>query len=306
MAIRRILPFIIVSVSLGTSGIGAQYQPPSGTERTSVSVIAGKKQRKDLPPEAFVVEEDGKPCRVERIVIADEPSDVAFIFDFSGSMAEKNVQPPFSVRRRDPFAISPSLLAEATKAFMAQGHPDNQYLVVGLSDQARILQALTKDRGQVVKTLGAQFYGRTALYDGLVLAMDGLAGSRATRRALVLVTDGEDNRSNASLSSVEERIKDGRFEPCFIQSQPDIGYGLDVGRGLTRRTGGLLLLLTKAEGLGQGMALSADILRYRYLIDYWPNTTPAGKKKHSVEVRVKKEVAGEKCTVLGARRRVER
>jgi hypothetical protein len=74
----------------------------------------------------------------------------------------------------------------------------------------RLLSDFTADRGETVDALtGLASEGWTAMYDALHVALDLFDEREPDRRAIVLLTDGGDNFSEATLDATVERLQAG-------------------------------------------------------------------------------------------------
>ncbi len=110
--------------------------------------------------------------------------DVVLVVDTSGSIEDALAS-----------AIS------AAKSFVAKLPHDARIGVVSFSDSFRIERRLTVDRGGVLASLESlEASGETALYDGIDAALGMFSGD--SQRNIVLLSDGGDTASKATLSQV--------------------------------------------------------------------------------------------------------
>jgi VWFA-related protein len=146
---------------------------------------------------------------------------------------------------------------------------------------------LTHDRASVEAALsGVQPAGETALYDAIAAAMKRLKSVKR-RKAVVVFTDGEDNRSRLSVDQV---IEMARASEVAIYS---VAEGKDATTTLTAfldriaaQTGGRSFFIGHIRKLSEAFDGIVKELRSSYFLTYTPK--PAGKPGswHQVEIRV--------------------
>ena len=141
-----------------------------------------------LEKEHFRVWEDKIEQQIEYFSTESVPLSVGIIFDVSGSMEDKL-----------------TYARAAANTFLSMGDQDDEYFLVEFSDSARLVQDFTTDTSKLTsKLLFARAKGRTSLYDAMYLALDRVNRGKNVRKALLLITDGEDNRSRYSMSNIRE------------------------------------------------------------------------------------------------------
>jgi Ca-activated chloride channel family protein len=136
-----------------------------------------------LAKDAFQVYEDGVLQQISSFSQEDVPVTVGLVVDNSGSMRPKRAE-----------------VVAAALAFARSSNPNDQFFVVhfnehvsfGLPDNvpfagdgARLELALSRFRAD----------GRTALYDGIVAALEHLKRGDRDKKVLIVISDGGDNAS---------------------------------------------------------------------------------------------------------------
>jgi len=150
----------------------------------------------DLKPDAFEVWEDKVQQAIEYFSEEDVPLSLGVIFDISGSMKEK-----LSVAR------------DAAVAFLQTGNPDDEYFLVEFSGKPDVTQDFTTDVSRLRNHLMfVPATGMTALYDAVYVGLNKLKDGTNTKKALLLITDGEDNHSRYSFANVRDYIKEQDVE----------------------------------------------------------------------------------------------
>ncbi|PYQ34403.1 MAG: hypothetical protein DMF55_09455, partial [Acidobacteria bacterium] len=142
---------------------------------------------KGLARDDFSIQEDGRPQAMTGFEVADKlPLTIGLVVDGSGSM-EKGL--PFV--HEASAELFQNLIREKDHGF-----------VIEFRERARFLQELTGDSGALQRaSRETRAEGATALYDSIIL---GLYQFRALqgRKALVVVTDGADNRSHVEFDTL--------------------------------------------------------------------------------------------------------
>ena len=145
-----------------------------------------------LGKEHFQIWEDKVEQTIEHFSSEDVPISVGMVFDISGSMKDK---------------ISTARDAAAT--FLKAGNPDDEYFLVEFNDRAQVAEDFTADAGKLqAHLIFTPARGQTALLDAVYLALNKLKEASNPRKALLLITDGEDNHSRYSFSNVREFVKE--------------------------------------------------------------------------------------------------
>jgi Ca-activated chloride channel homolog len=234
--------------------------------RVSVSVTDGHDRFVDgLAETDFVVFEDGAPQKLSFFTRDPLPLSVALLVDGSGSM-----QPH---------------LAEAQAAgerFIRTLGPGDLAQIVEFSDRMVVLQDFTADQARLLAAIrGTQASGATALYTALYVTLKQLGrhGTVETlrRRAIVLLSDGEDTASLATDEQVLEqaRVADiGVYAIALRPATPPERERLSFMEAthflnaLARETGAQVLLPGSAFELDAAYARVAEELRTQYTLGY--------------------------------------
>lgn len=140
---------------------------------------------KGLTARNFSVQEDGRTARVTGVLPlerGEEPLSVVLAIDRSGSMRGKPI--------RDAL--------RAAQDFVGEMRGIDRVGVVSFDDHVTVISCLSSDKEALGRTLKRiTVGGDTALNDAIVKAL-GLLSPFPGRRAVVVLTDGKENRSTAS------------------------------------------------------------------------------------------------------------
>ena len=128
----------------------------------------------------FQVWEDKVQQEIRYFSTEEGPMSLGIIFDISRSMADK-----LSVSR------------DAVTTFLKTGTPADEYALIEFNDRPFVAQDFTSDITDFQNRIAlASSSGSTALYDAVYLGIEKLRHAHNRRKALLLVTDGEDNHSH--------------------------------------------------------------------------------------------------------------
>jgi Ca-activated chloride channel family protein len=145
-----------------------------------------------LDRELFRLWEDRIEQKIEYFASEDIPQTVGILLDVSGSMQNK-----ITVAR------------EAAMKFLQMGNRDDEFFLIEFNDRPTLTSDFTTDFATLESQIGAAFpYGDTALYDAVYFSLQKVRAGRNPRKALLLITDGEDNRSRYTVSEVREFLKE--------------------------------------------------------------------------------------------------
>lgn len=229
-----------------------------------------------LEESAFTVLEDGRRQTVSRFELVDDLAlSIGVTIDTSGSMLES-----LGEARRSAKGFLESILTPRDRSF-----------AVSFSNRPALLMTRTSDVAAVTQALdGLRASGSTSLYDAVVTSLYYFRGVKG-RRALVLLSDGEDT---ASSLSYREALEYAKRSGVAIYS-----IGLNIGRlqagvrgklqELSKETGGRSYFINNADELRAVYGQIEKELRSQYLLAYTSDRPPGegDKEFRKVEVKVK-------------------
>jgi VWFA-related protein len=147
-----------------------------------------------LKQEHFQVFEDKVLQTIKTFRHEDIPLSLGLVIDNSGSMRNK--------RER---------VNSAALAFVRESNPDDETFIVNFDDSAYLEQDFTGSIGDLVDALdNIDARGETALYDAIYLSADHLKEGKKDKKAILLITDGEDNVSKYKLEKVMDTLKQSK------------------------------------------------------------------------------------------------
>jgi VWFA-related protein len=259
----------VLLVTLPTVVTAGQDAPMFSTSSDLVVLHATVKDRRGgyvsgLTQEAFEVLEDGRPQPVTLFTSEDSPVTVGLLIDSSGSM-----QP-----NRDR-------VIAAAAAFADVSHPADELFALGFNDTVnRVLPddtPFTSDTGvlrnALTQTIRAR--GRTALFDAIVAGLDHLATGRYDRRVMVVVSDGGDNASRATLDHVIRRTRssDAVIYTVALTDPAESDSNPRLLKRLAEASGGEAFRPRNADDIAAVLRYIANEIRHTYTLGYVPSNT---------------------------------
>lgn len=234
-----------------------------------------------LHKEDFKVFEDGVEQPITNFSRDDAPLSIGILFDISGSMRSK---------------IKKS--TEAAAEFFKTSNPDDEFFLIEFSDRPKLTVPFTSDPDEVYDRIAhAKPFGRTALLDAIHMAMVEMKHARNNRKALVIVSDGGDNRSrhtereikNAMLESDLQLYAMGIFDPAEDTSKQssEERRGPKLLEELADESGGREYPVTSLNDLPSISARIGNELRNQYLLGYSPLNAEHDGKYRMIHVQVK-------------------
>ena len=166
----------------------------------------------------------------------------------------------------------------------------DQAFVVAFNDLVRLVQDDTDNSKQLSRAVKSiQAGGNTALYDAISFAASKLRDSPPqTRRAIILISDGEDTRSKAHLYEAEQAAVRAEVT-IFALSTNEMPLNRSSGGEavmdlLTRPSGGIILPARDEFHLSHAFRQVEQTLRNQYAIAYRPAKFAADGSFRMVEV----------------------
>jgi VWFA-related protein len=259
----------------------------------------------NLTANDFVLEEDGKPQEITHFSQDQNvPVSVGVLLDTSGSMDRK-------IRTA----------VEAVERFSRRIHENDEIFLISFSGRPVLRQDFTDDRekfSQALRHVNAT--GGTALYDALAEGLTKIRSGRHSKRAILLITDGQDTASTAKLDDVLQAIRqsDLLVYPVGIsaltyakdfdvfgsagvsalvapqraaQSRREDEVDLNILRTLAENSGGRPCLLAerlinRGGQIEKVLDSIADELRSQCTLGFYPSRPDDGRY-HSLRVRTR-------------------
>ena len=232
----------------------------------------------DLGQNAFAVYEDNQPQTITSFRREDVPISLGLLIDNSGSMLDKR----------------PRVNLAALNLVRASNSKDEVFLV-NFNDQPYLDQDFTSNVDKLKEALQkVEARGGTALYDAVIASSDHLSKEgRREKKAIVVITDGEDD---ASTKSLEEAVRAVQAEQGpTVYTIGILGDDTDRERKRARRalerlafeTGGMAFFPKDLDEVDQVSNEVAKDIRNQYSIGYKPSRPQTQGGFRTVRVEAK-------------------
>ncbi len=227
-----------------------------------------------LEKEEFEIWEDGRPQEVAKFeLVEDLPLTLGITIDTSGSMFES-----LGEAQRAAVGFLESIITPRDRCF-----------ALAFADKPALIMERTSDVGAVAAALnGLIADGSTSLHDAIVTSLYYYRGVRG-RRALVLLSDGEDTSSSLEFEESLEYAKRSGVSVFTIGlgiGKTDIGVRRKLEK-LAGETGGRTFYIKEATELSKVYEEIERELRSQYLVAYNSNQQGESGQYHEVEVKVR-------------------
>jgi len=234
----------------------------------------------DLVKDDFQVIESKKPQSIAEFTAeTDLPLRLAILIDTSNSI-------------RDRFKFEQEAAVSFIQSVVHKGH--DKAMVVSFDTSTELVADLNDDTEKLESSIrGLRPGGGTALFDALYFACrDKLSKEQPRhkfRRAIVIVSDGDDNQSQVTRDQSLEMAQ--KADVVIYAISTNITHaetdGDKILKYLTAETGGQAFFPFKVEDLEQSFENIANELRHQYNIFYRPEPLKTDGLYHTVELKVK-------------------
>jgi Ca-activated chloride channel homolog len=226
----------------------------------------------DLPKQNFMLYEGGVAQPIRYFSNEDAPISVGLILDCSGSMRNK-----IEYER------------EAVAEFFKYANPQDDYFAISVSSHPEVIATSEQSIETIQAKLGeTEPSGGTALYDAVYLGISRMSSAHHQRKALVIITDGGDNRSRYSLKETRRMVEEANVLTYGIGVFDDVPmnmfktfeerWGRKWLSQITDPTGGRAIAADDRKQIPEIAALISKELRNQYVLGYRPsNVTHDGK-----------------------------
>ena len=245
----------------------------------------------------FTVWENGVERRVTNVAPANEPFNLVLLLDVSGSVEERM-----------------DFIRKAARDFLRTTSPQDRISIISFRDDIQVIADFSTDRAMLSRKLDEiDAGGGTALYDALgYILSDPIKRLRGERTAIVVMSDGDDNKSFLPFPAIlEALIESGALVyPLYVPSglipetsvpKPEVTIDPlrtryltlttradDEGRKLATASGGVYYPIRRLEDLQKAYDDIVTQLRSAYTITYASNSVSSSPR---VRVRTNRDGA---------------
>jgi VWFA-related protein len=245
----------------------------------------------------FTVWENGIERRVTNVSPANEPFNLVLLLDVSGSVEERM-----------------DFIRKAARDFLSTTSPQDRISIISFRDDIQVISDFSTDRAMLSHKLDEiDAGGGTALYDALGYVLsEPLRKLRGERTAIVVMSDGDDNKSFLPFPAILEALLESGalVYPLYVPSglvpeasvpKPEITIdplrtryltlttrAEEEGRKLAAASGGIYYPIRRLEDLQKAYDDVVAQLRSAYTITYASNSSSASPR---VRVRTNRDGA---------------
>jgi len=233
----------------------------------------------NLAKENFQIFEDDVEQNVTHFAQDDAPVSVGLVFDASGSMQNK---------------IHKS--SEAAAAFFKTSNAEDEFLLIEFNERPKLALSFTSDSDEIFKKIArTRPFGRTSLLDAIHLATVQMKKARNLRKAIVILSDGGDNRSRYTSSEIKNALLEsdvqvyamGIFDSGDARKRtPEELNGPRLLEELADQTGGRLYTVDRLDDLPLISTRIGNELRSQYLLGYSSSNGARDGKYRHVKVKL--------------------
>ncbi|MEK6334486.1 MAG: VWA domain-containing protein [Acidobacteriota bacterium] len=246
----------------------------------------------------FAVYEDGSERKVLNVTPASEPFNLVLLLDVSGSVEERI-----------------DFIRKAARDFLNTASPQDRISIISFREDIQVISEFSTDRSLLSRKLDEiDAGGATALYDAIGYTLvDTLKPLRGERTAIVILSDGDDNKSFVPFPAIlEATVESGALiYPLYVPSglvpessvpRPSITVdpmrsryltittrAAEEGQKLATASGGVFYQIKRLEDLQKAYDDVVAQMRTAYTITYSSNATGSGHRR--VRVRANREGA---------------
>jgi VWFA-related protein len=233
----------------------------------------------DLTRDDFDVFEDGVRQTVTQFTAGRVPIGLGLLLDISDSMRGRRI-----VEAR----------AAVQRFLLDLLDPADQFFVIAFNHEPRVIAPWMSGADDLDSRLDPlRPWGGTALYDAVIKALPLFDARTRQRAALVLISDGADTASDATLREVRSTLlRNDAFVYAIAVDPPNLRASAtrvnpNALREITDDSGGRTAVVHDTDDLGNATAQIAEELNRQYVLGYTTHRAPDGQY-HSIRVRVKR------------------
>jgi len=258
-----------------TAGLGRTHAPADKVKletrlvnvNVTVSDLDGRAIN-GLTKDNFEVFDDGVKQEIAHFTDDDAPISLGIIFDVSGSMS--------GIIKRSVAAL---------QSLFETCHSDDEFFEVAFSDRAQLVQDYTSSSSEIMnRALSADPKGATSLYDAVYLGVEKARQGRHARKALIIISDGEENNSRYSGGDVARLLKESDVQVYAIGIS-DTYVGAGTLKHITGLSGGRAFFPADDQ-LTDIFSRISLMLRHQYLIGFYPTANALVPRWHKLRLRL--------------------
>jgi Ca-activated chloride channel family protein len=228
----------------------------------------------------FALYEDKVEQTISQFASEDVPVSISLVLDTSDSM-----RPKLKKAR------------EATVALLNNASPHDEFSLIEFNHLARLTVPFTTEGEKIRSHLARmQTGGGTALLDAIRLALNEMKNAQHTRKAIIIISDGEDNASHCSVQQLKDVVREANVLiyaigitdwDSYSQSWPPPGItGSALLNEISKQTGGRFFQVNGSKQLPEVASKIGAWLRNQYILAYVPNGQHKDTRYHHIQIKI--------------------
>jgi VWFA-related protein len=231
-----------------------------------------------LNKEMFLLYENGVQQTIVHFESEEAPISACLVFDSSGSMANKLYKS-----------------VEAIHELLDAAIADDEYCLIPFSDRPEIIVGISNGSARVAAAMNRIYPGGwTALLDAIYLGMREVKRGHNRRKAIVLISDGGDNRSQHTQREIKQLVREadaqiyciGILSPEVLLVRAEEIVGPSLMGNISRQSGGRLFRIHEIDELPSAIAKITMALRHQYVLGYYPKDGHNDGKYRRITVKL--------------------
>lgn len=214
-----------------------------------------------LDKENFQIFDNNTGQVIRSFSTEDAPVTIGIVFDLSGSMGSKYTR-----------------ARKALSEFLRTSNPLDEFFVIGFNDKPAVIVDYTSDIDDVeARMVMLKPENRTALIDAIYLGVSHLKQAKYERKALLIISDGGDNRSRYTEGELRRVVRESDVQIYAIgifdqyAATPEEQSGPLLLADVSEMTGGRMFRVSDVADLGDIASRISAELRNQYVIGYRPS-----------------------------------
>lgn len=232
-----------------------------------------------LNKSAFTVVDNNEEQELTFFSDIDAPVSVGVLFDVSGSMSGDKI----------------AKARKALEKFINTSHPSDEYFLIAFNTRAQLLLDRTRNGEAVLDKLTLiQPKANTALYDAVYLGVERVTRGSHQKKALLIISDGQDNSSRYNFGEVRRLLKESDVTVYSVGILGGGDFGSSLGMQgqsfldeLSSVTGGKSFYPNTSVEMDELFERIALELRHQYSVGYTPKDFKPDGKYRKIKVKVK-------------------
>jgi VWFA-related protein len=288
----------LVACALGATAMPQEPVKSGQTIKSQVTLVnlfatvrdKNKRIVGDLKQEDFKVQEDNQDQKIsffsKEVAL---PITLALLLDTSGSE-----QDMLGAIQEAGSAFLHRILRKGDEALVMSFDSDVDLLSDFTDNRAQLDRAVRRARINIPSggsiggnpgPIGSRQITGTALYDAIYLACSEKLNTEAGRKAIVIVTDAQDEGSKVKLEeAIEAAQRTDTVIHILLVADPRFGGNASVAHKLAEETGGRMIAVRSEKKLLEAFDEISEELRSQYTLGYYPTNTARDGKFRKIKV----------------------